>query len=324
MTELKCLSDRLEYSINRMDQLVEFVKKDEFISRLDDICVYITGSYGRGEAHSESDVDIFFVKSGSEETNKFTNVDKALLDAAIIKICRDLGFPEFTGGGEYLNIHYVDDILSELGGPKDDFLNYFTARMLLLLESKPIILPDLYDQIIGQMIDSYYRDYHEHESEFIPVFLVNDIHRYWRTMCLNYEHRRNRTRVDKNKSHIKNFKLKFSRMLTCFSMIACIHFLGNQCSKEEILKIVKLSPLERLDLVADAKPDLAPLIFRMKKEYNWFMERTGRPNREVVKWISNRRNRDSAFARARKFGDMFYELLQKISGEDDTVRYLVI
>jgi len=44
----------------------------------------------------------------------------------------------FSNDGEFLRILYLEDMLEQLGGREDDYLNYFTARMLLLLESKPL------------------------------------------------------------------------------------------------------------------------------------------------------------------------------------------
>ena len=101
-------------------------------------CLYVTGSYGRLEASKFSDLDLFFVRDSTRQSNPISHVEKTLVDAAIIKICRRLELPEFSGGGEYLQIHYLDEIVESLGSQEDDYKNHFTARMLLILESQPL------------------------------------------------------------------------------------------------------------------------------------------------------------------------------------------
>src|SRR5438034_11684593 len=94
--------------------------------------------------------------------------------------------------------------------------------MLLLLESRPLCNKTSYDQVIKSIVDEYFRDYPDHKQSFRPTFLINDILRFWKTMCLNYENKRNVIKVDgekKNKARLANMKLKFSRRLICFSTV---------------------------------------------------------------------------------------------------------
>ena len=142
----------------------------------------MTGSYGRHEASEYSDLDIFFVKKGKGKPHgeALSRVDKALMDAAIIKICREIGFPELTGSGRYLDVYLLDDFRTFLGSRKEDYENILTARMLLLLESQSVHGDEVYEQAVQNTIDTYYEDYHGHEEGFLPVFLVNDIQRYWK------------------------------------------------------------------------------------------------------------------------------------------------
>ncbi len=204
---------RLKEISNRVKDIPQL--KDNFL------CIYTTGSYGRNEASENSDLDLFFLDSNEE---KFTsNIDKTLINADVIKICRLMGFPEFSKDGGYLTIHNIGEIKNELGSPNDDYYNYFTARMLLLLESKPIYNDELHLSCLTQIIKPYYVDFHDHSQSFKPIFLTNDIIRFWKTLCLNYEHRRKRKLDDNTEekivTHSKNIKLQFSRKLTCFSFI---------------------------------------------------------------------------------------------------------
>ena len=54
----------------------------------------------------------------------------------------------------------------------------------------------------------------------MPAFLSNDILRLWRTLCVNYEARTKTTpEQEKAKRELTNYKLKHSRLLTCYSGI---------------------------------------------------------------------------------------------------------
>ena len=72
-------------------------------------------------------------------------------------------------------------MLEALGGPQDDSENLFTARMLLLLEARCVCNQPLYDDIVDKILKHYFRD-SRGKSTFRPLFLLNDLLRYWRTL----------------------------------------------------------------------------------------------------------------------------------------------
>src|SRR5262245_42849222 len=121
-------------------------------------CVYVTGSFGRGEASSHSDLDLFTV--GQLQAPGLVQLDGMLLNAA-----QRLGFPEFAGDAEYLKHHTVDALVGTLGKPDDDATNTFTARLLMLLESRPLLEEAVYQATIRNVIGAYWRDYHDHKEE---------------------------------------------------------------------------------------------------------------------------------------------------------------
>ena len=185
-------------------------------------CVYLIGSYGRGEASKYSDLDLFIVGRGTKNERELKNLDEILIKAELIEATRKLGFPEFSGDGEYLTHYTVDDLVDTLGTRDDDKTNTFTARLLLLLESRPLLEDEIYSNVISEVIAAYWKDYESHESEFVPAFLVNDILRLWRTFCVNYEARtkkKNEKPDEKANRKLKNYKLKHSRLLTCYSAL---------------------------------------------------------------------------------------------------------
>jgi len=159
-----------EFSATRINQLKEKLSASKSLCKQQGLCIYTTGSYGRLEAGETSDIDLFFLKSNKDES--VSKIDKTLTDADIIISCREMDFPEFSGDGEYLEIHDVYSMHKELGGRYDDYHNYFTARILLLLESKPLYNEELYYSLVRDIINKYYTDFDKHESEFEPIFLL--------------------------------------------------------------------------------------------------------------------------------------------------------
>ena len=321
------LNERRAHAEGRLNEVRKAFRAQLDTSRADDICIYVTGSYGRLEAAPTSDLDLFFVCPGSEVNDDLSIVESSLLNASVIKICRDLHFPEFSRGGMYLSVHFLSDILDRLGGQRDDYLNHFTARMLLLLESSFLYNSDVYKKSIKRIVKAYWIDYHEHEKDFQPIFLVNDILRFWRTMCLNYEHNRERenaTPYEKKKAHIKNLKLKFSRMLTCYSAIMEIIAIDGPVNPRDMLEIVKRTPIQRLMNVVDGRSELLEFAEKLLEDYSWFLSVTGRSEEEVIKWIAEKGTRDRAFARARRFGKNVFDIIQKIPSNPEKLRYLVV
>ncbi len=131
-------------------------------------------------------------------------------------------------------------MLESLGAPHDDSENLFTARMLLLLESRCVCGEDAYAESLQRIIAYYFRDKRGKRS-FRPLFLLNDLLRYWRTLCLNYELIRDNPSRPWRK---KNINLKFSRMLTVFGTIFPI-LAGNIDNEDAVRKLVELSPHQR-------------------------------------------------------------------------------
>ncbi len=113
----------------------------------DKACVYATGSFGRGEASAHSDLDLFIVgkdaQGGSNSEKKprsqLRRLDEICINAELIHATKSLSIPEFSGDGEYLSHYSVSDLIETLGTRQDDVSNTFTARLLLLLESCPLV-----------------------------------------------------------------------------------------------------------------------------------------------------------------------------------------
>lgn len=217
-------------------------------------CVYATGSFGRLEASEHSDLDVFIVSkmedAEPEPTRLLDGIQEIKLQSELIKVVEKHEITKFDAGGKYLKALDADGLVRWLGSNEDDYRNTLTARMLMLLESKCLIGDDVYLEVIDSVLSKYFRDFTSHEHDFIPAFLINDILRMWRTFCVNYEFFR--TGRD-SREKLKNLKLKFSRMNTCYSAVVYLLavFASNRTvTPADVTRMVELSPTERLEAVA--------------------------------------------------------------------------
>src|SRR5262245_52672945 len=139
------IADRRTQTKDRLRVLRENVKAVESLAA-GKACVYATGSFGRCEASKFSDLDVFIVGKGDGKEGRdgkqgslLKRLDEICIKAELIKITRKLDIPEFSGDGQYLDHYSVHELTKSLGTPEDDAINTFTARLLLLLESHPLL-----------------------------------------------------------------------------------------------------------------------------------------------------------------------------------------
>lgn len=201
------------------------------------VSLFCAGSIGRGDCGRLSDIDLYGIDSGTKP-NSHKRRDKKL-ETYLKKYCSQRKFDEPST--PYTKIYYIGEMLEKAGSPKDDNENLFTVRMLLLLESRPIQNESAFRKYLEQIVSLYFREKSTHEN-FMPLFLLNDILRWWRTVCLNYETRRNDITQPWRK---KNINLKFSRMLTVYATVLTL-ITNDQITSREFVELCLRPPLERL------------------------------------------------------------------------------
>jgi predicted nucleotidyltransferase len=296
----------------------------------DKVCVYMTGSFARGEASVHSDLDLFIVGEGTPADPALAPLDEILIKADLIEATRQLAIPDFSGGGEYLKHYTVGELVKSLGTQEDDANNTFTARLLLLLESFPLVGENAYKQITQKVISAYWRDYQDHKNDFRPAFLANDILRMWRTFCVNYEAR---TQVDppekKAKRKLKNYKLKHSRLLSCYSALLYLLAVFRRSatvSPTDAVEMIMLSPTQRLEwlLSQDHIADAHDLITKLIARYEEFLDRTDKSEEELLNKFMDKTQSNEFFPSAFDFGDLVFEVLDKIGNKNSLHRLLVV
>ena len=329
------LERRRRYTKDTLEQLREkMANAPHYLAS--NACICVIGSFGRGEASQFSDADAFIV--GKSEPVGGTGGSRSLLrpldaicvKAEMVKAVRQLGIRDFDGDGRYLISHHVNELIETLGTPNDDVVNTFTHRLLLLLEGYPVVGEDVYDDITQLIIAKYWRDYGDHEDDFVPGFLANDILRLWRTFCVNYEARTSAVSVDeKAKRRVKNYKLKHSRLLTCYSALIYLLFVFGRdgtVSPKSAISMIKMTPTQRLEeLLKERQLDNAHSdVKECLTQYNLFLEATNRPEPEMQDAFKDKRSSQEQMETAKKCGDALFRVLNIIGGQNAFHRILVV
>lgn len=311
----------------KIEKLKTMFQDSKEIAALDHLTIFVSGSYAREEASEFSDIDLFFIYDGKLCGAKNPRITSLRIFSKVVEISDQLGFPRFSNDGEYLQILEKPKILEDLGGRLDDYQNHFTARMLLILESKCVYGDATYDSVLKSILNAYFKDYPDHPKNFQPTFLVNDIIRFWKTLCLNYENKRNQPNTDPDKKvsqKIKNLKLKYSRMLTCFGSICYIVSLNGNVDAEDIMKMSEYSPLQRLQEATRKFPKLEETVSKAILEYEWFLNLTNVSEEDLMGQFRNKETRATAFSRANDFGDHIFDITRTIAEENNYLRYLLV
>lgn len=246
------LQDRASYSRELLAKIREDLLTRTSCNR-PELCIYAAGSLARHETGRVSDLDLFFIGHRPDREpgrRSISRLEELQAFADLISLNAKLELAPFSGDGQYLKIHELDDIISGTGSTEDDSENLFTTRLLLLLESTAIAGDAVYTCAIDKVLTMYFRDTVGRKG-FRPLFLLNDLLRYWRTLCLNYE----RDRFVPGKPWWKrNLNLKFSRKLTVFSSVLAI--VSNQmATAAEFKPFALMTPMQRLAAALDQMDD---------------------------------------------------------------------
>ena len=330
------LADRRSETEARICQLRECLEDAQALAE-GKACVYATGSFGRCEASSHSDLDVFIAGRNDgrpgpdgKEGSLLTRLDEICIKADLIEVIRELKIPEFSGDGRYLTHYSVSQLTKTLGTPEDDVTNTFTARLLLLLESRSLFESIVYESITKDVIASYWRDYEDHKTNFIPAFLANDILRLWRTFCVNYEARSERVpEKAKAKGKLKNYKLKHSRLLTCYSALLyllAVYRKHDRVHPSEAMEMISLTPTERLEWLI-AQPHLTDAHSQVEgllAKYETFLETTNRSEAGLIDRFLDKAISADYMNAAYQFGDLMFDVLGAIGDQNRFHRLLVV
>ncbi len=162
-----------------------------------DVAVVLMGSWGRGEVTSGSDDDFMLLIRGQERSE----VRPARADLEAI-LDRPPG-PQGIFGEPVSSVTIVEHIGLEADSNKN-----LSRRMLFLLESVYATNQDVYDDVHEQLLARYLDQ--SVKPQRPPRFLLNDVIRYWRTMCVDFA---GKERQGPEKWGLRNAKLRTARKI---------------------------------------------------------------------------------------------------------------
>src|SRR5690242_16042375 len=248
--EINSAKDRTK---NTKKNITEAILKDDVKPFDNDIDLVVFGSIARDECTGKSDIDWTLLLDGQSDPNDYETgryIRSKLVESGLI---------EPSPSGLFGQITFSHDLIHYIGGEEDTNFN-LSRRILLLLESDRIDLGTsedssgtAYSRVIFGILERYLSNDSAFQSEHgkrdnVPRFLLNDIVRFWRTMCVDFAYKQ-REQAGK-KWALRNIKLRMARkILFLKGLLMCASSYQNPDVSQEDLKlnlrrIISVKPLD--------------------------------------------------------------------------------
>ena len=276
-----------------------------------DVAVVLLGSWGRGELTSGSDDDVLVVTTGARRPG---------LRPAVHEL--EPAFARATGAqGTFDDIVTVAELATI--GLQEDSNRVLTRRMLVLLESAPLLGADVHRRVLARLLDGYLGG--ERRDRRPPRFLLNDVVRYWRTVAVDFEAK---ARVgDDGKWALRHAKLRTSRTMLfaggLLPLLECHHVTADDAPALLLGELLQ-PPTDRI-AAAFLRYDAVDAGVRTLGAYDRFLALLDDPERRaVLEGLSRACAReDPIFQECRRLGREIQQGLTALLFEREPLRRLV-
>ena len=306
---LKSCASRSEAKIEAMRKIAcrEFGTDSSLV-------IGVNGSYARREATEGSDVDLFFLTNGNDITSTRRQQERfqSLLESEL-----QMKLP--TLGGVF-SCPLTMKQIEEIGGQPDNNVT-ITRRMLLLLEGEWIFNELGFRNMRRKILKRYLHD--EPGKDKICMFLLNDIIRYWRTICVDLEHK---TYGGGKAREIRLIKLRFSRMLLYVSGIFSVgigYGLPAEKKMEQLESTFTQYPIERMRDIVGQRLDT---VLEIYAEFLEALDDAATRER-LESGLSGTEDFEHLTSRARLFRDSLHCMLRRQfpeDGDNPTLRAILL
>ena len=196
--------------------------------------VLVCGSLARREAAGPSDVDCFLVSDDQDGCERLEKIKETVTV---------LGLQKPSPEGAFAKPGTRKAIIENIGGDEDSNTN-ITQRILVLLEGDWLFNERGFQDLRRGILRTYVKD--GIPDDQVALFLLNDIIRYWRTVCVDYEHKTT-TKAKPKPWAIRNIKLVFSRKLIYASGLFSVASTADMAREKKITRLEELFDLRPLD-----------------------------------------------------------------------------
>jgi hypothetical protein len=221
----------------------------------------VVGSFGRLEASRESDFDFFVLAENPNERAESVAND-------VRQLIIEKGIKPPSKGGAFSTVQGSDSMVTQIGGDQDDNQS-ITRRILFLLEAQTLLNKKFTASVLEAIIGRYIKE--KITDHQLALFFLNDVIRYYRTVCVDFEFKTSNLNKEWG---LRNIKLVFSRKLIYFSgvlMAAEGAQASGQRKRDVLFQLSQLTPVQRLLAICGDRAD------DVLRKYNSFLESLAKP-----------------------------------------------